>query len=375
MSHRVLIAPLVAVLLAALTFRVEAEDKVVKLYNWSGYFSPTVLESFSRATGIKTAVETYETKDEAGAKLLGGHAGFDVVVLDAVPVLDQTIRAGLFQPLDPARLPALGGQDPVLTRLLRGADFPEGYAGVYLWGTVGLAYRTDLVKKRASDAPLDSYALLFDPRFAKKLQGCGIGLIDDPMIVLPMALRYLGLDPNTAGQPEWERAAAVVRKIRPYVKTIDSTTLAGDLAAKKLCLATEWNGDAVQAANKLKAAEPAPKPGQTAAVIDYVVPREGGLSFIDAFAIPKDAPYPDLAYAFLNFLLQPKMIAVTAGEMGYANGQPASQPEVYAPLAADARIFPPDAVKAKLTLVKPPAAELQPLIADLWAKIKSGTAE
>ncbi len=209
----------------------------------------------------------------------------------------------------------------------------------------------------------------------RKLQGCGIGLIDDPMIVLPMALRYLGLDPNTAGQPEWERAAAVVQKIRPYVRTMDSTNLVSGLTGKKLCLATEWNGDAVQAANKLKTTEPAPKQGQVAAVIDYVVPREGGLAVIDTFAIPKDAPHPDAAYAFLNHLLQPKMIATTSSEMGYANAQPGSFDQVYAPLAADTRIFPTDAVKAKLVLVKPVAPELRLVIDELWTKIKSGAAE
>jgi putrescine transport system substrate-binding protein len=375
MSHRALIAALAAALavaLMALASPVLAQDKEVKLYAWNGYLSPTVLESFSRATGIKTEVETYETKSEAAAKLAAGNSGTDVVVLEAVPALARAIEAGGFQPLDAARLPGLAGQDPALTQLLAGADFPTGSAGIYLWGTIGLAVRSDLVRKRAEDAPLNSYALLFDPRFAKKLQGCGIGLIDDPMIVLPMALRYLGLDPNKAEQPEWERAAAVVQKIRPYVKTMDSTNLVSGLAGKKLCLATEWNGDAVQAANRLKASEPKPKEGQTGPVIDYVVPREGGLAFIDAFAIPKDAPHPQAAYAFLNHLLQPKMIATTASEMGYANAQPGSIDEVYAPLAADPRIFPTEAVKAKLTLVKPLAPDLQIFVDQLWLQIKGG---
>jgi putrescine transport system substrate-binding protein len=374
MSYRALIAAL-AVSLTVLTNPVLAEDKLVKLYAWSGYISPTVLDSFSRATGIKTSVETYETKDEAAARLASGNSGTDIVVLEAVPALASAIQAGGIQPLDPAKLPALSGQDPALTKLLAGAGFPDRVAGIYLWGTLGLAVRTDLVKKRAEDAPLNSYALLFDPRFAKKLQGCGIGLVDDPMIVLPMALRYLGLDPNKAGQPEWERAAAVVQKIRPFAKIVDPVNLVNGLAGKKLCLATEWNGDAVQAASRLKASEPPPKEGQTAAVIDYVVPREGGLAVIDAFAIPKDAPHPEAAYAFLNHLLQPKMIATTSSEMGYANAQPGSLDQVYAPLAVDARIFPTDAVKAKLSLVKPVAPELRLVIDELWTKIKSNTPE
>jgi putrescine transport system substrate-binding protein len=371
MSTRALIAAL-AVLMTAFQTPAVAQEKLVKLYAWSGYVSPTVLESFSRATGIKTVVETYDTPDEAAAKLAPGNSGYDVVVLKAVPTLAQAIETGGIQPLDAGRLPGLAGQDPALTKLLAGAGVPADSAGIYLWGTLGLAVRTDLVKKRAEDAPLNSYALLFDPRFAKKLQGCGIGLIDDPMVVLPMALRYLGLDPNKAEQPEWERAAAVVQKIRPYVKTMDSTNLVSGLAGKKLCLATEWNGDAVQAANKLKSTEPPPKAGQAAPVIDYVVPREGGLLFIDAFAVPKDAPHPEAAYAFLNHLLQPKMIATTASEMGYANAQPGSLDQVYAPLAADPRIFPPDAVKAKLNLVRPLPPDLQIVVDQLWLQIKAG---
>jgi putrescine transport system substrate-binding protein len=372
MSHRALIATL-AVFLAAFASPAPAQENLVKLYAWSGYLSPTVLESFSRATGTRTAIETYETAGEAAARLAAGNSGADVVVLKAVPELAEAMQAGGFQRLDAARLPGLAGQDPALTRMLAEAGVPADGAGIYLWGTLGLAVRTDLVRKRAEDAPLNSYALLFDPRFAKKLQGCGIGLIDDPMVVLPMALRYLGIDPNKAGQADWERAAAVVQKIRPHVRTMDSTNLVSGLAGKKLCLATEWNGDAVQAANRLKASEPPPKPGQAAPVIDYVVPREGGLAFIDAFAIPKDAPHPDAAYAFLNHLLQPKMIATTASEMGYANAQPGSFAEVYAPLAADPRIFPPDTVKAKLTLVKPVAPELLPVIDALWTRIKNNT--
>jgi putrescine transport system substrate-binding protein len=378
MSIRALIAALavpLVVMVTALVNPVLAQEKEVKLYAWSGYLSPTVLESFSRATGTRTVVESYDLPDEAAARLAPGKSGFDVVVLKAVPELARAIEAGGFQPLDVTRLPGLAGQDPALTNLLAGAGVPSNAAGIYLWGTIGLAVRTDLVKKRAEDAPLNSYALLFDPRFAKKLQGCGIGLIDDPMIVLPMALRYLGLDPNKAEQPEWERAAAVVQKIRPYVRTLDSTNLVSGLAGKKLCLATEWNGDAVQAANKLKASEPAPKAGQTAPVIDYVVPREGGLAFFDAFAIPKDAPHPEAAYAFLNHLLQPKMIATTASEMGYANAQPGSMGEVYAPLAVDTRIFPSDAVKAKLTLVKPLAPDLQVFVDQLWLQIKGGATQ
>jgi putrescine transport system substrate-binding protein len=369
MLIRALVAPLLAAVLGLLVSGTaapaDAQDKRVNLYSWSGYFSAGVLEDFTRATGIKTDLQTYDTRAEADAKLKAGGTGRDIVLLSAEPFLDSGIRAGLYQPLDAMKVPALSGQDPAVMKLLQSADFPAGSAAVYLWGTMGLAYNVEQLKKRLPDVPADSYALLFDPRYAKKLAGCGIGLIDDPLVVLPMALRYLGIDPNKAAQADWERAAALVGKIRPHVKTIDSTTLVGDLVEKKLCLATEWNGDAIQAANRAKSAQPP-------VTIDYFVPKEGGLAFVDAIAIPKDAPHPATAYAFLNYLFQPKVIARSAGELGYPSAMTASFPFLYPVLAGDPRFLPPDAVKARLTLVKPLAPELQGIVDQLWAQVKAG---
>ena len=363
MSHRALIASLLAALVGS-TGPAFAADKLVNLYSWSGYISAGVLEDFTRTTGIKTALEAYETRAEADVKLRAGGTDRDIVVLSAEPYLDGGIKAGLYQPLDPAKTAILANQDPAVTKLLQSAGFPSGSAAVYLWGTIGLAYNVEQLKKRLPDVPANTYALLFDPRYAKKLGGCGIGLIDDPLVVLPMALRYLGIDPNKAVQADWERAAAVVTKIRPHVKTIDSTTLVSDLVAKKLCLATEWNGDAVQAANRAKSAQPP-------VAIDYVLPKEGGLAFADGIAIPKGAPHPEAAYAFINYLFQPRVIAQTASEFGYANAVPASQPFLYPVLAGDPRIFPPDEVKARLTLVKPLPPDLQLVVDQLWAEVKA----
>jgi len=356
-----------AVMAIALAVQTQAwaEEKRLSLYSWSGYFSAGVLEDFTRSTGIKTDLQTYETRAEADARLKTGAGGLDIVVLSAEPFLDGGIRAGLYQPLDPGKVPILANQDPAVLKLLQSAGFPNGYSAVYLWGTVGLAYNVDQLKKRLPDVPVNTSALLFDPRYAKKLAGCGIGLIDDPLVVLPMVLRYLGIDPNKAQQADWERAADVVMKIRPHVKTIDSTTLVADLAGKKLCLATEWNGDAVQAANRGKT-------GQSPAMLDFFIPREGGLAFVDGMAIPKDAPHAEAATAFINYLYQPRVIARTASELGYANAVPASRPFLYPILADDPRIFPPDDVKARLTLLKPLSPELQAVVDQLWVQVKSG---
>jgi putrescine transport system substrate-binding protein len=361
-----------------------AAEKLVDLYNWSGYFSPDVLADFTKATGIRTKVSTYDSQETALATVTAAGSGHDVVILGAEPFFEAGLLGGAFQKLDPAKLPNRGNQDPAVLKLLQVADPTGEYTAVYLWGTIGLTYNMDEVKKRVPDAPLDSYALLFNPVFARKLQYCGIALIDNPDIILPMALLYLGLDPKTAGAPEYERAAAVVAKIRPFVRSFDSNTLVSNLAGRKLCLATQWNGDAVQAINRVQRAKPpAPVPGSTAKpakkdtdtgpALTYVIPREGGLAFIDVMAVPKDAPHPTAAHAFIDYLLQPKPAAQTAYEMGYGNAIPSSRALILDPaVAADTRLFPPAAQMPKLTLVKMLDPVLQSTVQELWSKARGG---
>jgi putrescine transport system substrate-binding protein len=324
-----------------------------------------VLKDFTKATGIQVVYDTYVAKEAADARLTAGASGADVVVLAAEPYLETEIAAGLYRKLDPAKAPSLALQDAALLKVLQAADPTHEYVAIYLWGSVGLAYNVDEVKKRVPDAPRNSYALLFNPKYAKKLSGCGIALIDDPAVILPMALQYLGIDPNAATLEDYRKAADVVAKIRPTVRHIDSNALVADLAAKKICLATEWNGDAVQAIHQAAS-------GNTGAVIDYVVPKEGGLMFIDALAIPKDAPHPEAAHAFIDYLLSPKEIAQSTDELGYANAVPAGAIFLDRAVAGDNRIFPPEEVKARLVLVKALAPELREPVAQLWSKLKGG---
>jgi len=362
-------ATMLAALLCAAAFPARAEDPAevpqVNFYAWSGYLSPTVAKDFTKASGIKVIFDTYASKAEADAKLTAGTSGYDVVVMSASPYLETEIKAGAYEKLDRSQLPSLAAQDPAVTRLLEVADPGHEYAAVYLWGTLGIAYDVDVVKKRAADAPIGSAGLLFNPKVAKKLAGCGIGLIDDPLVVLPMAMQYLGIDPNKAGEVEYKRATDAVMKIRPYVKYIDSNKLLSDLSGKTICLATEWNGDAIAAANLARL-------NRTGANLDYFVPKEGGLAFVDALAIPKDAPHPASAHAFINAVLQPKAIAQASDEIGYPNAIPASRPLVNANFRDDPRFFPPDDAKARLVTLKALDPALAATVAELWAKVKRG---
>lgn len=348
------------------TTQVQAEDKVVTLYNWGNYFSNQALQDFTKATGIKADYQTYDSEEAADTKLMVGNSGYDLIVLTAEPFLDNEISAGVFAKLDTSKIPSFSKQDPSILKIMQVADPSNEHAAIYLWGSEGIAYNVDQVKKRAPDAPLDSYALLFDPKWAAKMADCGIALIDSPTIVLPMALQYLGIDPNKATEADYEKAADVVAKIRPYVKYINSNTLVADLANGDICLNPEWSGDSVQALNQAKE-------NKTGANIEYFVPKEGGLIFVDGLVIPKDAPHPEAAHAFIEFMLQPKAAAQSSNELGYGNAVPASKEFLDPAIASNARIFPTDETKKRLVLVKALNPDLQRAVGRLWTKVKSGS--
>jgi putrescine transport system substrate-binding protein len=359
-------AVLYAVIAAgAVSFQARAEDDTVNLYNWGNYFGSTVLQDFAKETGIKANWDVYDSEEAADTKLMVGHSGYDVVIMTAEPFLHNQIKAGVYRKINATEIPALKTLDPQLMKIVTIADPHNAHAAIYLWGTIGLGYNVDAVKKRLPGVPVDSWDLLFKPEYAAKLADCGIGLPDSAAIVLPIALKYLGYSPNSTKKEELEKAADLLLKVRPYIKYFNSNTLVADMANKDICFDIDWSGDAIQAANQAKA-------NKTGANIDYAVPKEGAPVFFDVLAVPADAPHPEAAFKFINFLLQPKPIAESSNELAYGNAVPASTPYLTHEVANDPRIFPPEDVKKRLFLVSAQPAETQRLITRLWTKVKAG---
>jgi putrescine transport system substrate-binding protein len=337
--------PLLRAALASLllgTAAVAAADDTVHVYNWNDYFAEDTLSGFREATGIRPVLDLYDANEVLEAKLLAGSSGYDVVFPTARPFAARHIAAGLYLPLDKSKLPGLEELDPAIMQSLAKIDPDNAHVVPYMWGTSGLGLNVGKVRAAlGADAPLDTWALVFDPAQSAKLKDCGISLLDDPTEVFSAALAYLGKDPNSLDKADLEAATELLNKIHPNIRYFHSSQYQSDLANGDLCVAMGYSGDVLQAQSR---AEEAGKGVEIA----YAIPREGAALWTDVMAIPKDAPNPDAAHAFIAYLLQPQVIADVSDYVYYANPNLAATALVDTELREDPGIYPPPAVKARL---------------------------
>ncbi len=325
----------------ALSTSALAEEQQVHLYNWNDYFAAETLSGFAERTGIKPVLDVYDANEVLEAKLFAGSSGYDLVFPTARPFAARQIAAGLYRPLDKGQLPGLDKLDPDIMASLAEIDPENAHLLPYMWGTSGLGLNVEKVRAAlGDDAELDTWGLIFDPEKAAKLSGCGISLLDDPTEVFSAALVYLGKDPNSLEPADLDAATELVNKVYPYIRYFHSSQYISDLATGALCIAHGYSGDVLQAQAR---AEEAKGPE-----IAYLIPREGAALWTDVMAIPKDAPHPEAAQAFISYLLEPKVIAEVSNYVYYANPNLAATEHLDAELRDDPGIYPPAAVKAQL---------------------------
>lgn len=340
-------------------------EEQVHLYNWSDYFAESTLPEFQARTGIRPVLDVYDSNEVLEAKLFAGSSGYDLIFPTARPFAARHLKAGLYLPLDKSKLPGLDRLDPDIMASLAAIDPGNAHLVPYMWGTSGLGLNLEKVRAALGEtAALDTWSLIFDPAQAAKLAGCGISLLDDPNEVLSAALAYLGKDPNSLAGADLDAAAALIRAIHPFVRYFHSSQYIGDLANGDLCVAHGYSGDVLQAQER---AEEAAK-GVT---IEYRIPREGAALWTDVMAIPKDAPNPAAAHAFIAHLLDPKVIAAASDYVFYANPNLAATPLIDGDLRENSAIYPPAEVKRRLFVpAEHSDAEIRNLNR-LWTRLKT----
>lgn len=339
-------------------------EPTVRVYNWSDYVGETTLEDFQKATGITPVYDVFDSNETLEGKLLAGHTGYDVVVPSS-NFLAKQIKAGAFQKLDKSQLPNWQNLDPALLKQLEKSDPGNQYGVPYLWGTNGIGYNVDKVKAALGTDKLDSWAILFEPENLKKLSKCGVSFMDSPDEVYPAVLQYLGLDPNSTNPDDYKKAEAQLLKVRPYITYFHSSKYISDLANGNICVAFGYSGDVFQARSRAEEA----KKGVN---IGYAIPKEGANLWFDLLAIPKDAKSVKEAHAFINYLLQPEVIAKVSDYVGYANPNPKAGELMNAELRQDETVYPPQAVMDKLYVMKELPPQLLRLETRSWTRVKSG---
>ncbi len=359
------IAALAAVGVSLCAGLTAAQERVVNVYNWSDYIDPEVLKDFTARTGIKVRYDTFDANETLETKLLAGHSGYDVVVPTAY-FLQRQIQAGVFRKLDKSKLPNLKYVWPEIAKRLAAYDSGNRHAVNYMWGTTGIGFNVKAMRARlGANASIDSWDAVFKPENLAKLRDCGIHMLDSSSDIMPAALHYLGLDPNATRESDLERATELLLKIRPYVRKFHSSEYINALAGGEICLAVGWSGDILQARNRARE-------GKNGVEVAYVIPKEGAQMWFDNLAIPKDAPHPQEALAFINFLLDPQVAAKNSDFVAYANGNLASQKYIDKAVLDDPGVYPDAATIAKLYTVNALGPRAQRLINRLWTRVKTG---
>jgi len=340
------------------------EDKVVSVLNWSDYIADTTNADFQAKTGIKVTYDVFDSNEVLETKLLAGRSGYDVVVPTG-PFLERQIKAGVFLPLDKSKLPNLANMDPEIMQRTAAHDPGNQHAITYLWGTVGLGYNPELVKRALGTDTIDSWSAILDPANAAKLAKCGITMLDAPSDIASTVAIYKGLDANTEKPEDLKLIEDTLMAVRPYIRYFHSSSYINDLASGEICVALGWSGDMLQARDRgAAAARPV--------TVKYAIPKEGAINYFDMLAIPADAPHPDNAHAYLSYLMDPEVIAKVTNKTRFANANAAALPFVAEDIRNDPGIYPSAEVRTRLY---PDLVESQQFSRDLnrmWTRVRSG---
>ncbi|UVE18015.1 polyamine ABC transporter substrate-binding protein [Pseudomonas sp. LS44] len=343
----------------------QADEKVLHVYNWSDYIAADTVAKFEKESGIKVVYDVFDSNETLEAKLLAGKSGYDIVV-PSNNFLAKQIKAKVYQPLDKSKLPNWKNLDTNLLKTVEVSDPGNQYAFPYMWGSIGIGYNPDKVKAALGEnAPVNSWDLVFKPENIEKLKSCGVSFLDSPTEILPAALHYLGYSPISQDPKELKAAEELFLKIRPYVTYFHSSKYISDLANGNLCVAIGYSGDIYQAKSRAEEA----KGGVT---VGYNIPKEGAGTFFDMVAIPADAENVDAAYAFINFLLKPEIMAEISNEVQFPNGNAAATPLVNEAIRKDPGIYPTPETMKQLYAFPDLPAKAQRAMTRSWTKIKSG---
>lgn len=339
-------------------------ENILNVYNWADYIGPNTIKQFEAETGIKVNYDTYAASATVDVKLLTGNSGYDVVIHSNV-LSSRLIEVGVYEKLDVSKLPNLKNLDPETIRKIDVYETVRGYYIPYHWGSTGFSYNMEMIRDRLPDQSMDTSAVLFDPEIVSKFADCGVSFLDGTTSLIPMALAYMGLDPNAIDEESMAKVQELLAEVRPYVRYFSNEKYIIDMPNKEICLAMNWSGDYATASKRAK---------EAGVDIDlrYTVPIEGASLWVDGVYITSDAAHVENAYIFLNYLLRADVAAEIAIQVDYANANAASWEFLSEEKLNDPAIYPDDEIWGRMFAVDMAEPAEERLRTRALARAKSG---
>jgi putrescine transport system substrate-binding protein len=342
------------------------EEKVLNIYNWSDYIAEDTIANFEKETGIKVRYDNFDNNEIVHAKLVAGKTGYDIVVPSSYWAKLQA-DGGLLQKLDKSKLPNLKNLDPVLQEQLAKLDPGNQYQVNWLWGYTTVGINVDKVKAALGGTPMPDnvWDLVFKPEYISKLKSCGVSFLDSATEIVPAAMHYLGKPPFSRNQADYSGVGPLLKTVRPYVTLFSSSGYINDMANGSICLALGWSGD-------INIARQRAIDGKTGQKIEALIPKNGGLLFFDVMVIPADAPHPDNALKFINYILRPEVHAGLSNKVFYANPNKESRKFIRPEVANNPTIFPTDEDMKKMVAPDALSNDIRRTVTRLFTSFKTG---
>jgi putrescine transport system substrate-binding protein len=340
-----------------------AEEKRLFIYNWTDFIGRNTIAEFEKQTGIKVTYDVYDSEETMDARLLAGSSGYDVVFA-STEYFGREIKAGVYIPLDRSKLSNWKNLDPRILAIQRVHDPGNVHSVPYMHAINGFAYNVDMIKARMPNAPVDSLDMIFKPEIVSKFADCGVTFLDSAADTLMLALRYLGLDPNSTKPEDYKAAEKLLLKVRPYVRSFDSSEYLNGLANKEICIAMSWSSDYALSRARARAVG-------VNVNLAFTVPKEGANQNFTSMLIPEGAPHPDAAYQFINFILRPEVIAEITNEIYYGNDNLASRSLVNPIILNDPTLYPTPAIEARLYRATEASAASERIRTRTWTRVKT----
>lgn len=335
----------------------QAQDKL-HLYNWNNYLADATVKAFETSCKCQLVQSYYGDNEEMLAKLAAGAKGYDLLVPTG-NALQSLIKQNALKPLDKKLLPNLKNVNPQMmdTQFDKGNQFSVPYA----YTVTVLGYNEQKMKELG--IKVDSWAAIFDPAILSKIKG-KVTVLDSANELMAAAMKYLGYSINDTDEKKWQEAKNVILKAKPYWAAFNGTSYIKGLTVGDIWLVHGYSNDIYQADEDAKAA------GRKFR-IRHALPKEGAAMSLDSLVIPKDAPRPDLAHKFINFVLDGKNGAELSNLIGSGSPNSASIPFIKPDLAKNQAIFPDAATTAKLEMLQDLNSKQRRTLNRIWTEIRA----
>ena len=343
------------------------EEKILNVFNWSEYIGDNTVKRFEAETGIRVRYDTFDSNETLLAKMIAGKTGYDIVV----PSSDfgrVMIDGALVSRLSKEKLDNWGNLDPDVLHLMSQLDPDNDFMVPWLGGMIAVGYNLDKVKAALGDTPIpaDPFELVFNPVYTSKLRKCGISMLDAASDVFPSALLYLKKAPYSKNLSDYQEAATMLQRVRNDISLFSSLGYMTDLARGSLCVSLGYSGDFENASKHAREA-------QNGVHIVAPLPPNGAQFGFESMMIPNDAPHPENALKWINYILRADVQAEITNKVMFMSPNLAARKFIRKDALANPIVFPPsDYLKTKAHFYESRKSDIRRIMNRLFTKFKSG---